>query len=325
MSEQLINQEAFFKKYNIDKGDFDNTSLSWNDLNKIYQDHKSNISKLQPIANYVAETLQGVKEVHSLKVRIKSPEHLIEKIIRKKIESPENEINIENYKTKLTDLIGVRALHLFKEDWNNIHEFVTNTWELHETPTANVRKGDSEEYIEQFKEKGCDINYHKYGYRSVHYLLNSQPTKEIVITELQVRTIFEEGWSEIDHRIRYPYDLDNELIKAVSFIHNRLAGSADEIASFIQFLKKTLKLKEEEVETQNKTISELKQKIQNLEIGENQKKAIEKDIDSLSSKALTINPKLFDLILKNLSTSNTFSNVKVLTPKHPNSGKKDKE
>lgn len=298
MTEQLIDQEFFFKKYSIDNDEFDNTGLTWKNLNEIYKDHIFNVPKLQPIANYIAETLQGVKEVHSLKVRIKSPEHLIEKIIRKKIENAQDEINIESYKTRITDLIGVRALHLFKEDWNNIHEFVTNTWELHETPTANVRKGDSEEYLEQFKEKGCEINFHKYGYRSVHYLLNSQPTKEVVVTELQVRTIFEEGWSEIDHRIRYPYDLDNEIIKAVSSIHNRLAGSADEIASFIQFLKKTLKLKEEEVETQNKTISELKQKIQNLEIGENQKKALEKDIDSLSSKNIP-NPAL-DTVLQSL-------------------------
>jgi len=36
----------------------------------------------------------------------------------------------------------------------------------------------------------------------VHYLLVMQPTKQRYLCELQVRTIFEEGWSEVDHRIR---------------------------------------------------------------------------------------------------------------------------
>ena len=45
---------------------------------------------------------------------------------------------------------------------------------------------------------------HHFGYRSVHYLLKSLPGKRVHIAELQVRTLFEEGWSEIDHQVRYP-------------------------------------------------------------------------------------------------------------------------
>lgn len=215
MSETLLDKESFLQKYNVQKESFENTGLEWNVLEEIYADHIKNASNLKPIATYIDESLRLVKEVHSLRIRIKDPEHLVEKIIRKKLENNELDVALSNYKEKVTDLVGVRALHLFKEDWNNIHDYVVNTWELSETPTANVRKGDPEEYTRQFTEKGCEINEHRFGYRSVHYLIKSQLSKEVFIAELQVRTIFEEGWSEIDHSIRYPYDLENVILKQV--------------------------------------------------------------------------------------------------------------
>ena len=60
------------------------------------------------------------------------------------------------------------------------------------------------------------------------------------IAEIQVRTIFEEGWSEIDHKIRYPYDADNPVLGQFLVVFNRLAGSADEMGSFVKLLKRKL-------------------------------------------------------------------------------------
>ena len=101
-----------------------------------------------------------------------------------------------------------------------IHDFITKNWKLNETPTANVRKGDSEEFIGKFKEKDCEIHEHKFGYRSVHYIVKSQPAKELHLAEIQVRTIFEEGFSEIDHRVRYPYYQDNLILASYLDIFN---------------------------------------------------------------------------------------------------------
>ena len=58
-----------------------------------------------------------------------------------------------------------------------------------------------------FRDNGCEINLHKAGYRSVHYLVKSRLSNRIVIAEIQVRTIFEEGWSEIDHQILVFYQI----------------------------------------------------------------------------------------------------------------------
>jgi len=72
-------------------------------------------------------------QVHSVKYRIKEPEGLIAKIIKKKLEEPNREITSQNYFHQITDLIGVRALHLFKDHWPFIHRF-------HSRPTDFLRK-----------------------------------------------------------------------------------------------------------------------------------------------------------------------------------------
>jgi ppGpp synthetase/RelA/SpoT-type nucleotidyltranferase len=54
----------------------------------------------EPAAKEIVERLITLKTVHSVKYRIKDPEHLIEKIIRKKLESPRRIYTIENYSKK---------------------------------------------------------------------------------------------------------------------------------------------------------------------------------------------------------------------------------
>jgi putative GTP pyrophosphokinase len=291
MTGEAINWSMFLKTYNLENDVLDKTGLAPSNLEAIYSDHLSNTKTLETTADYIAARLRQVNEVHSLKIRIKDPEHLIEKIIRKKAADPTLDFTLDNYKERITDLIGVRALHLFKEDWSEIHDFIARTWQLHEQPTANVRKGDSEEYTQQFVEKGCKINEHKLGYRSVHYLLVSQPAKEQFITEVQVRTIFEEGWSEIDHRIRYPYDLGNTVLTQLSAIHNRLAGSADEIGSFIKFLKKELRIRDEQITEaiakHDEAVKELNDYVQKLELSNIEKKELEQRLKSLTTDSRT--------------------------------------
>lgn len=189
----MINQSDFLSNFKISREQYRKTGLKWKDLSHIYEDHVSNSNLLEAAGNYIADMLRKTPGVHSVKQRIKDPEHLIEKIIRKKIDNAERQITIENYKTEITDLIGIRALHLFKSDWLGIHDFIINTWNLREKPTANLRDGDPQEVISVFEDKGCDIKRHPFGYRSVHYLVKTCPTIVEHISEVQVRTIFEEA------------------------------------------------------------------------------------------------------------------------------------
>ena len=271
----MIGQSDFLDKYRIDREKFLACGLDWDELSKIAIDYDRSRPHVEPTAKYIADCLRQVDAVHSFSIRLKEPEHLIEKIIRKKLEDSSLDFSVENYRTNITDLIGIRALHLFKEDWIQIHDFITGKWELREKPIANIRKGDSESFVNEFKEKGCEIKEHRFGYRSIHYLVQSQPARDLHLAEIQVRTIFEDGWSEIDHRIRYPYDVDNPILSQYLFIFNRLAGSADEMASFVRLLKSNF-------EEKDRAIKELREQVKKLKIEKKEKERIEAQIEALS-------------------------------------------
>ncbi len=236
------NLTEFLELNRIDRSSWDDCGLTWEVLSEIGRDHETNRGQLANTAEFFARTLQGVPGVHSIRSRVKDTDHLLEKIARKCIEKNVKYagVNVDNYYALITDLVGVRALHLFKEDCFPIHDAITKTWENHETPTAYVRDGDPAELAERFRGIGLQVKSHKDGYRSVHYVCAAQPLKRKVLAEVQVRTIFEEGWSEIDHRVRYPNYSDNQLVAYFLMIFNRLAGSADEMGTFVQGLSTVL-------------------------------------------------------------------------------------
>ena len=147
----------------------------------------------------------------------------------KKMKRNEEIISLKN---EINDLIGIRVIHIFKDQWQDIHEFITKTWKFIEV-TANVREGDN---TKKFEELDIEVRSRISGYRSVHYLVEFYPTNEKVIAEIQVRTIFEEGYGEIDHRLRYSHVEIPEILKSNLLLFNRIAGSADEMASLINDL-----------------------------------------------------------------------------------------
>ncbi len=264
----LPKQRGFLAKYGISRSRYKKAKVKWAELESIYDDFTKKRVDFQSTANYIVDMLREAEEVHSLRFRVKNAEHLIEKIIRKRY--GRKNIGITNYQALITDLVGVRALHLFKDDWLAIHNHITATWDLHEKPVANIRKGDSPDLVTEYKDNGCDVKDHEYGYRSVHYLVRSQPAKSLHITEVQVRTIFEEGWSQIDHRIRYPYGSGSVLLDTYLSLFNRLAGSADEMGTFVKALKSGLAANEERaaeaIRQQEETVKALTDRIDKLEI-----------------------------------------------------------
>lgn len=236
------------------------------DLKYIYDDYIECTTSYENQANFIANILRSQKSVHSVKSRIKAPERLIEKIIRK-TEDRKNKygkdfkFTADNYKDEINDLIGIRVIHIFKEQWRDIHEFIIKTWNVIEI-TANVREGDN---TKDFEELNIEVRSRASGYRSVHYLVEFYPTNKKVIAEIQVRTIFEEGYGEIDHRLRYSHEEIPEILQSNLLLFNRIVGSADEMASLINMLSKEWTEKESSYKDiileQQKEIERLKAQI----------------------------------------------------------------
>ena len=68
-----------------------------------------------------------------------------------------------------------------------------------ERPKVYYAKGDN---VEQYKEYGLDVKIHKMGYRSIHYTVSFRG----VYIEIQVRTIYDEAWSDCNHNYVYKHD-----------------------------------------------------------------------------------------------------------------------
>ena len=242
-------ESEFLERNRISAEEWDKCETDWDTLISIGNDHLERTEQRKENAELFARVIQRCPKVHSVRWRVKDYEHLMEKIVRKTIPDSEtyNEdykgINKNNYHEIVTDLIGVRALHLFKEDCFSIDEYLRSHWQTQEEPVYYVRNGDEQNIGKDlFK-----VKMHPAGYRSLHYVFESQPMNQKLYTEVQVRTIFEEGWSEIDHKVRYPNFSDNEQVAYFLKIFNRLAGSADEMGSFVKQLTNEIKASETEL------------------------------------------------------------------------------
>lgn len=238
MSSLDLNQ--FLSRNKFTREEWESVGLHWEGLLDIYADHGSETRQrlLRGVleAN-LSQLLRAGDVVHSTRGRVKDPEHLIAKIIRlTKDEDVNGEITKSNYRGLITDLVGVRVLHNFKREWYPIHRFILDSYDLLKPPIAYYRDGDLPELINLYKVWGLTTTPHRRdsGYRSVHYVVAQDWEREKVIFEIQVRTVFEEAWSEVDHLLRYPLGVNSRASRSALGYLNRVAGIGDEMASFIQ-------------------------------------------------------------------------------------------
>lgn len=227
------NQNRFCAKYNISPSTFTSSCITWEVLTDITDNFLSNevSSCLDEILLRYQTKFSTIERAHSVYGRKKDPLHLAEKIIRKngEIISDGSSITIGNYFEKITDLVAFRILHLYKSDWIAIHSQLLHMFgqQLVGKVEAHLREGDDDK---QFRDAGVEII--KDGpYRSVHYHIKDGETD--VTFELQVRTMFEDAWGEVDHDVRYPYNTGNTALSDYLALLSRTAGACDEMAQFL--------------------------------------------------------------------------------------------
>lgn len=274
--------EEFLDKNRISKDDWQKAAISFDELLKIESDYRSQVPHLNESAEFLAKVLQKCEQVHSVRWRVKDPEHVLEKIVRKKASGSDKykDVSVENYAELITDLVGVRVLHLFKHEWLDIHGYMRKCWTPIEAVVAYIREGDEGMVVDSYNENECEVKIHPAGYRSIHYIIATQPTLKKVVSEIQVRTIFEEGWSEIDHRVRYPNFMDNKLVSYFLTIFNRMSGSADEMGTFVNDLVADVKWKELQLDIKKNEQEDHLQKIEALAQELSQEKSASKTKDS---------------------------------------------
>lgn len=189
----------------------------------------------------ILESDEALKKViHSHKSRIKDADHLRDKLIRKANECIKKgeafDYNIDNLFAKINDLVGFRILHLHTTQFEQINIalnkiFAEQRWEIIEGPNARIWDNETKAYFERI---GVATSDNERLYTSVHYILKPN-TSTAITCEMQVRTLSEEVWGEVDHKINYPHSSEShscrEQIKTLARITSGCSRLVDSIFS----------------------------------------------------------------------------------------------
>ena len=250
-----MDKNTFFAEYKLSEDDLIEANITWDELTLIEAEyHKLERSLWEIGKSFIDEYLYDIETagIHSYRYRTKGVSQLLEKIIRKRKEDPEkfSRLDHTNYYKFVTDLIGIRVFFLYREDWKHFHRHLISHFQndparyvqdrikdfdenpdhyyMAERPRAYKRTGDTKIYNGQELEIITDGIY-----RSLHYIVKYRGQ----YIEIQGRTLFEEGWGEVDHDIVYKEAEDDEMLRDYSKLLNRLSGLADEMSSYFRRMK----------------------------------------------------------------------------------------
>lgn len=174
--------------------------------------------KYKKLGEYIVQLIQDdpsspKESLHTIIYRIKDELRLIEKINRlnKELEAGVPSIMEENYQARVGDLLGVRIICLRLSDIEKVEAYLKL---LSEENILSFVKGPDQKRsfilpVNPVDSIPDDIDLRYSGYSSIHYQIelsensDAPPGLKGLIFELQLRTILEEAWSEIDHKYRY--------------------------------------------------------------------------------------------------------------------------
>jgi ppGpp synthetase/RelA/SpoT-type nucleotidyltranferase len=141
------------------------------------------------LRTYVENALRDMPvAVHGVTARAKDVQSLLGKLRRKKYTQPKRE---------LTDLIGIRVITYFARDIDAVAGEIRTHFDISERQSRDVRN---------------ELDENEFGYRSVHLvsrLRQREPLRESIPDvgrrwfEIQIRSILDHAWSEIEHETIY--------------------------------------------------------------------------------------------------------------------------
>ena len=211
-------------------------------IDRLVQEYRSSLGLVQTFKNQLLNLLQESSDlamlVHSFRARIKSEDSLRDKLNRKFLHAKNAGevvgISRENLLTEINDLAGVRVLHLYPRQIREIDQHVRSILAeqrlgLREKPFARTW---DDEYRQFFEECGFATQPSPSLYTSVHYVVESS-SRRTTTCEIQVRTLMEEVWGEVDHTINYPQRIDSLACREQLKVLARVTSSATRLVDSI--------------------------------------------------------------------------------------------
>lgn len=244
-------QSEFLRRYEVEEA-FSACKIQWDALMRIGDDYETKCfgdgrdkqaykgEYYDIIQRHIAK-IASFEHVHSYRFRIKKTGSLLAKIIRKNAERGEL-FSPDDYFQKITDLLGIRILYVFKEDYWPVHQQVMAAYgnQLAQDISIRLKNGDDQDMYSQLLKAQTNVRVDQNTtYRSIHYTLYSDENgiKKCPRLEIQTRTIFEEGWSEINHKLVYKKGENPPELARISGLLSSMVGVCDTLGTIMKMIK----------------------------------------------------------------------------------------
>ena len=168
------------------------------EIQRLYESYAPVFNEV--LANIETKLKSSIKiaSIPTFKTRIKSFTSYYKKILRQK---PKEAAESKSLVT-LTDMIGIRVICAFLEDLDIVEQQLVTYFN-----------------VKEIERKGAQQSFREFGYESVHVLIaipeDCKPKKELdpplpdeVVCEIQIRTILQDAWAEVEHELIYKSEFD---------------------------------------------------------------------------------------------------------------------
>lgn len=184
------------------------------------------------VLTFLIKLISSLQGVETVRGRIKNYEECLSKFERKYLPEigPENtSYKIVNY---LSDFIGVRVICFYLEDVNSIRKELKKYF-------REIEITDKADQLEKTADK--------FGYKSLHLDLMLKNTSSLstefkkyksIKFELQIRTIIQDAWSVLDHKIKYKKSIPQSLKRRINRLSALFEIADDE---FLSIKKETVR------------------------------------------------------------------------------------
>lgn len=183
--------------------------ISIDEAVKHYEEHRASFESIvRSLTSDILDHPELKEIVHSVKFRTKDPASLKKKLLRKAKEAKQQKkkfnISSNNLFSKITDLAGIRILHLHPKQMLRLKPLLENLLsDLKYETIERIAYTWDEEYKLMFLKMGYKAKFKPSMYTSLHHVVTANRRKQLSC-EIQVRTLMEEVWGEVDHTINYP-------------------------------------------------------------------------------------------------------------------------
>lgn len=174
-----------------------------------YRMHRAKVDSFAQALKHLVGSLTAKfsHDIHSINARVKTEESLEKKITSK---------GKYNNLSDIHDIIGIRIILYFESDINKIASIIASEFEIDRINSIDKRERDDPA---------------QFGYMSLHYIVALSENRlalpeyeayRSMKAEIQIRSIIQHAWAEIEHDLGYKSELD--IPKKIRHDFHRLAA-----------------------------------------------------------------------------------------------------